>query len=642
MPVIGLKFQGKRACAGYVLAALAMLAGGIWISWKQGLLFGLILLAEGVVVLKKLPKVLRLGLCVGWGLAMLAYLCIMNPLTGPFKGETGMLVLNYLCVLAVVAALFVLSGSWRISVSVAVVLLALLSTANIFIYQFRGKEFAAMDLLSVGTAMNVVDQYKFQMNTRLAKYLLILGAGLFAQFPLAPFPNLPGKKGKLLGRAGALAVLVVLCAVIGVATRDVRAITWDHKGSRVNGYYLNFYLGIRDSKVEPPEGYSPKAVGQYAADLEPVQPEKKPNIIIIMDEAFSDLRVFESGLNTNVPVTPFIDSLKENTVKGYALSSVLGGNTANSEFEVLTGHSMAFLPTGSVPYQQYLRGQSYSLAWLLRSFGYTTFATHPYLSSGWSRTSAYPWLGFQEMTFEEDYPHENLVREYVSDREMFQYLLDRLENKGDNPAFLFGITMQNHGGYEYKGDNYEKTISLEGYNREYPKAEQYLSLIHETDKAVQELICGLQEFEEDTIVLFFGDHMPSIEYNLFNRLSGFTLDSLEGQMNQYTVPFFIWANFDIPEDTVEITSLNFLGNLLLEYAGVGQQGYHAALAEIRQVIPAVSANGYYSKTQGCYLPLDQAQGEEKEALRLYAMLQYNDLFDGKHRDEGLFGQFIRD
>lgn len=635
-----LDWKGKRAIAGYVLAGLVLLMGCIWWGWKKSLVLAVVIAGMGVAVLQKCPKWLRLGLYACWGLGMLGFLCLYNPLTGIFKGTMGMLVLNYLCVLAVVAVVYAISGSWRVSISVSVVLLALLSTANLFIYQFRSKEFAAMDFLSIGTAANVVGQYKFQMSKRLAEYLLLLTAGFFAQFFLAPFPKL-SRRGKWIGRGAAVAVLAVLCVVIGCATRDIRVITWGHKGSRVNGYYLNFYLGLRDAKVKQPEGYSPEAVGQMGAGVAEVQPEKKPNIIIIMDEAFSDLRVFGGKLNTNEPVMPFIDSLRENTVKGYALCSVLGGNTANSEFEMLTGHSMAFLPTGAVPYQQYLFQDSYSLGWLLGNLGYTSLVTHPYLASGWSRTSVYPRLGFQEMTFEEAYPHEDLVREYVSDREMFRYLLDRLENKGDDPALIFGITMQNHGGYEYVGDNFEKSISLEGYYRDYPRAEQYLSLIHETDQAVEELIGALEDYEEDTIVLFFGDHMPSIEQGLYNKLSGNTLETLEGQMDQYTVPFFIWANYDIPEETVELTSLNYLSNLLLEYAGVGLHGYHAALEEIRAVIPAVNANGYYSVSQGKFLPLEDAQGAEKEALERYACLQYNDLFDGKHRDERLFGRFMK-
>ena len=102
----------------------------------------------------------------------------------------------------------------------------------------------------------------------------------------------------------------------------------------------------------------------------------------------------------------FVHSLmegKENTVSGSAQVSVCGGNTANSEFEFLTGNTMAFLPNGSIPYQQYIKEEKPSMASYLKELGYETYGQHPYNASGWCRDTVYPMLGFSELSFNTDY-----------------------------------------------------------------------------------------------------------------------------------------------------------------------------------------------------------------------------------------------
>ena len=106
---------------------------------------------------------------------------------------------------------------------------------------------------------------------------------------------------------------------------------------------------------------------------------QKPNIIVIMNEAFSDPSVL-GDFTTNEDYMPFVHSLldgADNTISGHLNVSVKGGNTANTEFEYLTGASMAFLPYGSIPYQQYVKKETPSMASYLSSLGYYTIAMHP-------------------------------------------------------------------------------------------------------------------------------------------------------------------------------------------------------------------------------------------------------------------------
>lgn len=545
---------------------------------------------------------------------------------------------NLLCVFIVCLLLFPILGRWRTSMTFGTFALGVLSLISGFVFQFRGREMMFIDIFSIGTAVNVAGQYSYRLEPIMYFWIGIWALTVLALYAVSGSGQTASRKTRFAALGAEL--LLILSLVLGTA--DLHAWTWECKGNMINGFYLNFYLGFRDSSVQSPENYSPEAVdlvSQKYGDAGQTVPEELPNIIIIMNEAFADFRNLDSDLRTNQPVMPFFDSLTENVIRGRAAASIFGGNTANSEFEVLTGHSMAFLPDGSIPYQLYMKEPLFSLPWLMSSLGYDTFATHPYLSSGWSRTTAYPLMGFDAYSFREDYPDPEYIRNFISDREMYRYLLDKLDSRGSNPLFLFGITVQNHSDYNYTGDRYTQTIELtelEGY----PAAEQYLSLIHESDKALEYLLTELEARQEKTLVLFFGDHYPKVETAFYETLQADEPAGLAKDMQTYLVPFLIWANYDIPEQTVDHTSLNYLGRYLLEAAGIPLPPFYQFLKEMEEFIPTVNALGYFSADAQAYLPLSEASGEEARWLDTYAMLLYNNMFDSENQNLTFFGQYL--
>ena len=155
--------------------------------------------------------------------------------------------------------------------------------------------------------------------------------------------------------------------------------------------------------------------------------------------------------------------------------------------------------------------------------------------------------------------------------------------------------------------------------------------------AVEKLITYFESVDEPVEIVFFGDHQPSLNSNFYpilngKGLSGLTEDELE---DLYTVPFFIWTNYDTPEETVEITSLNFLSTLTLQRAGIELPAYNRFLGDMMETVPAINSRGYYSKSQGCYLHIDDAEGEEARWISNYNILQYNSMF-GKDRSRMFF------
>lgn len=449
--------------------------------------------------------------------------------------------------------------------------------------------------------------------------------------------RLSGKKRLFL-----LAVCLIGCLVSGVYTLNLKTYHWHKWDAILNGYILGFFGKLKEAYITEPDGYDTDLIqqlaDQYASDIDGTADDtSEPHIIVIMNEAFSDLGVIGGELSTNEPVAPFISSLTENTISGYALASIYGGSTSNSEYEFLTGNSLAWLPPNVVPYQQYVRSETYSMVSYLKAYGkYECIAMHPYLSSGWNRPGTYENMGFDQWLFQEDFPQKDYVRQYISDQEMVEKLIDVYEKEKENPLFLFSVSMQNHGGYIYEGENYEQSIWLEGYEREYPTVEQYLSLIHETDKAVEYLIRYFESVEDEVVIVFFGDHQPKLDEAFYEELNGGELDTLDERQEMYQVPFFVWANYDIEERYVECTSLNYLSTYVYEAAGIPFPAYNQFLIELEEVVPAINANGYYSATQGGFLTFDQAEGEEAEWLCRYEILQYNSLFDRENRSDELF------
>ena len=580
--------------------------------------------------------ILLVGLGAVFSTVMIQYLLLDDQLFGKLSDKKWMI--NIGCVLVVYLVNLCITARVSLSIMISHTFFMVLGFVNYFVYLFRDNEFTFADLRSIGTGLSVAGNYDLVLHERgwhvilLSIVFLLLIRLVSIQFQKTAYLRL------LSGPCAVLAVILVALNCHKMTTE-----TWEQKGTYLNGYVLNFVLSARDSFVSAPESYEvelikelEEAYGQIKKNPLGDSLEEQPTIIVVMNESFADLRVL-GELETNAPLTPFMDGLEENTIKGYALSSVFGAKTPNSEWEFLTGGSMAFLPSGTVVYQQYISDTPASLVSTLKNEGYTCVAMHPYYETGWSRNLIYPNLGFDEMYFLEDFDQSQVIRKYVSDRELYRSIIERYESRGQNEKlFIMSISMQNHGGYTTTYENFEEKYYKIG--RSYTDANQYFSLIRESDDALAELITYFSMVEEPVEIVFFGDHQPSLNkkfYSLMNGkgLSGLTLEQLE---DLYTVPFFIWTNYDTPEETIEMTSLNFLSTLTLERAGIDLPPYHQFLADLMEVVPAINARGYYSLEKQRYLHVEDALGEEYMWISDYENLQYNSLFDKKNTSEIFF------
>lgn len=508
-----------------------------------------------------------------------------------------------------------------------------------FVISFRGNPVISADIWSWRTALSVSNGYVYNLTFRfiiaLSFYLLQL---IIINLLLEKKSNKYSLKGYLVNFLKCSLSIVFCVLLLNNKVFDVQIDRWAPITTyKTFGTVLSFYNDSMNSKVEMPEGYSAQKVQNIMNDTLMQSDEKldnhNPNIIAIMDEAFSDLSVI-NDLPTSEDYMPFIHSLTENTIKGNLLVSIHGGGTSNTEFEFLTGNSMAFLPAGSIPYQQFIRGNMNSISTILKSQNYTSTGIHPFHKYGYRRYQIYPLLGLDTFYDIEDFLNPHLIRGYISDEESFKKVIDVQKSNNDSPSFIFNVTMQNHGGYS--GDaELDNWIHISDNTVDFPSAEEYLTLIKSSDEAFDKLISYYKNIEEPTIILLFGDHQPALDGSFYEYIYGDTDRTLlENQQKQFTVPFVIWANYDIEEKDKEILSANYLSSYLLDIANVRLSPYNQYLLNLHKKIPAMNVFGYLGDDGNWYYY--DAETKYTEDLNNYQYIQYNNMFGNKNKINDFF------
>lgn len=529
---------------------------------------------------------------------------------------------------------FFIAGRTSISMAICVSAIAIIGVGNYFVVMFRSNPIVPWDIYSFETAMSVADNYVFSVDWALAEhiamFILMLIVGVRTNIRL---------NKKILRPILTVAMCIPAYFYISYLWQDNLERNTGLNDTLFNakymhskdGFFVSFILDIHFLQIEEPKNYS----DEYELSLlneqevEKVEtPEELPDIIAIMDETFSDPAVL-GEFETNKDYMPFVHSILRgevaNTISGYADVSVLGGNTANSEFEFLTGNSMAFFPNGSVPYLQYIRDGISTIVPQLEEYGYTTYGTHPYRAKGWNREFIYDLMGFDYRYFQGSFPFEDKLRNYVSDEADFKSILE-WRNNTEGPFFMFNVTMQNHSNYGGDFDNFDPQIVAKfknTYSNKY--LNKYLSLMYETDQDVASLLSELSQSDRKTIVVFWGDHQPN-DYVVRPIYKEYGLDfdnqTYEQQQQRQKTPFFIWANYDIQEQTNVEISLNYLNILLFETAGLQLDEYQTFRKNLWQgQIPMMNAVGYRND-DGDLVEYDDAPEEIQNLLNEYQNIQY--------------------
>lgn len=527
-------------------------------------------------------------------------------------------ILNWTIVLSFILLLISISNN-RISFGITSTVVIIMSAVNHFKYSIRGIPLIPVDLYLIKEVTSIIK------NIYDAKFVLFsIIAALLIGVILLIIRLLPKIEVKLMYR--------ILYAIISI-TLLFTVIRVEYNNDVQNsGFLFSFITNIRHKEIYEVSNItiSDEIKDKLLSDKDNyIETTEKPNIIVIMSEAFWDPKELKK-IKFNKNPTENLDRLKKNSIYGYLESPEFGGGTANVEFELLTGHSIHFYNPGYIVYPNEMIKQPYmSLASILKKQGYLTKAIHSYKGWYYERIKVYKNFGFDEFISEEKFNMPTYKGFYISDEYLIDTVIKELE-KTTEPTFVFVVTMQNHGPYNdtrYENDGQDIKVLNNNIDSESKQIiETYSQGIYDADKSLGKLIDYCERVKRPTIVLFFGDHLPVLGMDLkaYKEFS-YVKENIDSRdyLKLYSVPFILWSNYKRDSKDIGILNVSFMGPYLLKYAGLNMPKYFKFLDGLSKEIPVISRK--YAVDKGGNIISNQ-DAKYKEYNEAYRDLQYNIIY----------------
>lgn len=533
-------------------------------------------------------------------------------------------IVNYLLFIFLYFVIYGITNRTKMSCTIIAVFTFIFGIVNYIITDLRGMSITISDIYSFKTAMNVAKGVKPNIEGNFIIATLLFIMDLIILYTVM--------KNEDITKNLKTKSITVIIGVFGIiALFGPNYFTDEVELWNVNRAYANSGAGLtiarmaKDLKVKKPCQYNSGDVEQilskYSDDSELLSNEEYPNIVVIMNESFADLdSVYDIKDLSDDPISFFHELMnEENVISGVMHSSQFGGGTANVEYEFITENITAFLPAGSMPYQQYIAGDiKQSIVSYMNKLGYETYGMHSWNKSGYSREKIYRYLGFDNSMFRESMPQlRHWIGEYPTDESLYEAYYDIMNNKEkDKKNFSFIVTMQNHMPYVYTLDGAVEFVS------ENDAAISYFQAEYQADKALKQLVEYLKNYDEKTIILFFGDHQPNINQEYWYNVK----NEYEQDEAPYIVPFFVWANYDIEEKKGIETSANFLENILLDITKMPKDSYTKYIDEIREELPVIT-NLYYKDKDGNKYYISDKNSPYYDKLQEYWRVVYYQMFE---------------
>lgn len=583
------------------------------------------------------------------------YICeyAYNPLI--YNISWKYILLNYIIIFVLQSIALLLTKIKFYVFRILYLLAFLLGISNYYITLFRsGNSIMLVDLLSFQTAFSVIGNYHYQITEGMLKSFLIMLSGfiILSLLKITISSSSQNISYKKYNNKLTIVVLIIFFSGFFWITKtdfsslygiDCKNMWCPADTYNTYGFAASFITYYQRARVHKPGGYSGEKIANIFSKINRQKDMMatvsfKPYIIVIMNESFSNVE--ELG-----PINYLSDDLHnifslQNIEYGRDYVSIRGGGTCQTEFEFLTGNSTANLH-GQVPFSQFNFENVPSIVMNLKKQGYMTIAMHPENPSNWKRNSVYKGLKFDHFISREDFNDAGLIRGWVSDLSDYQKLIHVFEQQ-KQPTFIFNVTMQNHGGYDIDSISKDIRVKVDERYSQYTDFQAYESLMHQSDLALKYLINYFRRSDKPVIICFFGDHQPDLDDKFEDTLikSGQTRDDtgLSIREKYYAVPYFIWANYKLSAISSEkktingmnIISPNYLGAVLLKYAGLELSSFDKYLLWQRHKISAINALGFYGDDNKWHV-LDEKSPVYGPLLQDYRYIQYNAMFD-KQKD----------
>lgn len=444
----------------------------------------------------------------------------------------------------------------------------------------RGEPLSVLDYQLITEAFGVIKGFDINYFIPILLLVIIIVSVIFS------IKKIKGKQGILDASIFSGISALFLVYILSIDIEDFSTLkvsipadtSFNHEN---NGFIFASVIDMKFLAIPEPINYSSNTIERINNEMVEYTLQKKkasdeefdnPNIIFVMSESFSTPND-SFNLNTNKEVTPNFNYYAEQAISGTIQVPGIGGGTANTEFEVLTGFSKDYISNYSAPYNPYnvyINRNVDSLASEFAQKNYETLAIHSYHSWFYKRDSVYKYLGFKKFIPVEFMNQENLVGRFLDDGiindEIFQQV-----NKTPERDFIYAVTMASHGPYDIENGR-EITVSNELTDKS--SVENYLNAIYLSDQRLGELIQYFENFEEPTVIVFFGDHIPPLGEEFYQSI-GLNMGSEDSKK----APLLIWSNYkeqDVKKVSIEA---NLLGAFVLDEINYYENDYFNYLSK---------------------------------------------------------------
>ena len=460
----------------------------------------------------------------------------------------------------------------------------ILGIANNMILTFRGTPLTFSDFGMIKSAIELSDQY-LSKNTMILIILLFISLILILCFVFLKCKKVKVRYFRNLCFLFIFFITFKLLLNYGLKENIISKNFWDITGGyKQYGFSYSFFNSAINTGIHKPTGYSQNTITDIKDELSLLAAESyntvslntsaeitddssiketeidnsnstiKPNIILIQLESFINPNcITDITLNKN-PVSNF-ESLSQEFSSGLLAVPALGGGTANTEFEVITGMSTDFFAAGEFPYNTIASKKAIpSLAYTLKDLGYSANSLHNHEGKFYSRDLAYKNLGFDSFTPIEcmNVPERTPVG-WAKDSVLIDEICNIITST-DNPDLVFGISVQGHGNYPNDELEDKEIYITNDYSKSNKNSlEYYINQVYEMDQFVGDLIEAVNNLNEPTVIAFYGDHFPAVGI----EQSEVSINTLK------STPYVIWDNMNLKEDDKDIKTYT-LTSLILD------------------------------------------------------------------------------
>lgn len=411
---------------------------------------------------------------------------------------------------------------------------------NSILLSNRVTPFTATDLMLVDSAFGVVTKYFSAVQI----IMVVIGLAIAIALLVLLFFKAPKVQHRIKYPRNVIAIIIIWVLGFGSINLGVGSELMSMKFGELRvsyydyGFVYCFTNSLINTGIEKPNSYSGETVEKIVKKTEKrkiSKAKKKPNIIFLQLESFFDMNHL-NGVKFSKNPAPNFEKLMKKYPSGYFNVPIVGAGTVNTEFEVMTGINLDYFGPGEYPFKTKLIDTTCeSVCFNLKEYGYNCHAIHNNTATFYGRNVVFSNLGYDTFTTIENMHIEDFTpMGWAKDYYLTEYILEALKST-KNQDFVYAISVQGHGSYPTDGD-YDYPIKIKGIEDENTKNKyQYYAMqTYEMDQFIGKLTKALKKLDEETILVMYGDHLPSF------GLSGEDLDNGDVYQTEYV----IWSNFD--------------------------------------------------------------------------------------------------